>query len=175
VAAIRPAAVVYREEQNFDWRIYALFAVLELLAWVGLIWYTYRALDADAPFRAWGIPIPVLAIVGLLLLAVVVVGLLRMTTEVTPSELSVWFGWVPVYRRVVSVDAIRRLEVVTYRPIADYGGWGIRHGRDGERVLSARGDRGVRIELSDGTRLLIGSQRPEELALALEGAMRPGV
>ena len=67
-----------------------------------------------------------------------------------------------------------RLEVVSYRPLADYGGWGIRSGRDGERVLNARGNRGVRLDLADGSRLLIGSQRPEALALALERALRPG-
>ena len=34
---------------------------------------------------------------------------------------------------------------------------------------------GIHIDLADGTRLLIGSQRPEALALALEHAMlRPG-
>jgi hypothetical protein len=38
-----------------------------------------------------------------------------------------------------------------------------------------QGNRGVRLDLSDGTRLLIGSQRPEALAVALEHAMRPGV
>ncbi len=57
---------------------------------------------------------------------------------------------------------------MTYRPIADYGFWGIRAGRDGERALIARGNRGVRLELTDGTRLLIGSQRPEALAAALD-------
>ena len=35
-------------------------------------------------------------------------------------------------------------------------------------MLNARGNRGLRIDLADGTRLLIGSQRPETLALALE-------
>jgi hypothetical protein len=98
-----------------------------------------------------------------------------MTTEVTPTDLRVWFGWIPTYRRIVPVGTIVRLEVVSYRPLADYWGWGIRSGRDGERVLNARGNRGVRIELSDGTRLLIGSQRPEALAIALERSMlQPG-
>ena len=63
----------------------------------------------------------------------------------------------------------------SYRPLADYGGWGVRTGRDGERVLNARGNRGVRLDLSDGTRLLVGSQRPEALAVAIERAIRPGV
>jgi hypothetical protein len=64
---------------------------------------------------------------------------------------------------------------VQYRPIADHGGWGIRSGRDGERALTARGNRGVRLVLADGTRLLIGSQRPEELAETIERACRPDV
>ena len=113
--------------------------------------------------------------VGFGLPLLLVVGVLRMTTEVTPTDVRVWFGWVPTYRRVVPIAAIRRVEVVSYRPIPDYGGWGIRPGRDGERVLNARGNRGVRLDLTDGSRLLIGSQRPEELALAIEGALRPGI
>ena len=96
-----------------------------------------------------------------------------MTTEVTPTEVRVWFGWVPIYRRAVPITNIHAIEVVQYRPIVDYGGWGIRAGRDGERVLNARGNRGVRLELADGTRLLIGSQRPEELAETIERARRP--
>lgn len=38
----------------------------------------------------------------------------------------------------------------------------------GENVaLNARGDRGVRLMLTDGRRVLVGSQRAEELAAAL--------
>ncbi len=59
-------------------------------------------------------------------------------------------------------------------PIADYGFWGIRSGRDDTRALIARGNRGVRLELADGSFLLIGSQRSEALARAIEHAMRPG-
>ena len=32
VATMRPAATVFHEEQSFDWRVYALIAVLELVA-----------------------------------------------------------------------------------------------------------------------------------------------
>jgi hypothetical protein len=70
---------------------------------------------------------------------------------------------------------VQKIEVVTYRPFRDFGGWGIRAGRNGERALCARGDRGVRLELLDGTRLLIGSQTPEALATAIERAVRPGL
>jgi hypothetical protein len=174
VAAIQPSAVVYREEQNFDWWVYALVAVIELLAWISAAWFWQRTVHAAAAAtHPWAIGLQLGAVVGLVLPAALVVGLLHMTTAVTPTDLQVWFGWVPTYRRVVPVGTIQHLEVVRYRPLADYGGWGVRAGRDGERVLNARGDRGVRLDLSDGTRLLIGSQHPEDLARALERAMQP--
>jgi hypothetical protein len=174
VASFQPAAVVYREEQSFDWRVYALTALAEALTGLAMV-YVYQGGNTpglNGPRKE--LAMALLLLVEFCLIPLVIVGLLRMTTEVTPTDLRVWFGWVPTYRRFVDLGAVRRIEVVTYRPLADYGGWGIRMGRDGERVFNARGNRGVRLELADGTRLLIGSQRPEALALAIEGSLRPG-
>ena len=176
VATMRPAAIVFREEQYFDWRVYALIAALEVLAGIALVWLTPRWDFVDALLaHKWSIEFSLGAALGLALPMALSVCLLQMTTEVTPTEVRVWFGWVPIYRREVSITDIRRYHVVQYRPIVDYGGWGIRAGRDGERVLTARGNRGVRLELADGTKLLIGSQRPEELAETIERARRPDV
>jgi hypothetical protein len=163
VAALRPAVVVFREEQYFDWRVYTVIALGSVITALGLV-----------HGRAWSIELLVGLVLGLSLVMVMVFFLLQMTTEVIPTDVGVWFGWLPTYRRIVPIAAIRKIEVVTFRPIADYGFWGIRRGRDGERVLIARGNRGVRLELQDGSKLLIGSQRPEALATALERAMRPG-
>jgi hypothetical protein len=164
VASLQPAAVVFREEQYFDWRVYALFALVELLTGLGLV----RG-------NGWSREVVLGLVIGLALLMFVIVFLLHMTTDVTPTDVRVWFGWAPTYRRIVSIGTIRSIDVVTYRPIADYGFWGIRTGRDGERALIARGNRGVRLELTDGTRLLIGSQRPEVLAAAMDRTLRPNL
>jgi hypothetical protein len=85
----------------------------------------------------------------------------------------VWFGWIPSYRRRVPIGSVVSARAVTYRPLADCGGWGIRSGGDGERVLNARGIAGVRLVLSDGSSLLIGSQNPETLAASIEALIRP--
>jgi hypothetical protein len=162
VATLQPATAVFREEQYFDWRVYALFAALELLTAMGLF---HR--------QAWSLEFLLGLVLGIGLVVFVILFLLYMTTEVRPTDVRVWFGWVPIYRRIIPIDSVRRVEVVTFRPIADYGFWGIRSGRDGERALIARGNQGVRLELADGSRLLIGSQRPEALAAAVESAMRP--
>ncbi|HEX8202518.1 MAG TPA: hypothetical protein VF590_18720 [Isosphaeraceae bacterium] len=170
--AVLPPAAIYREEQTFGWWVYAFLAVVIAgLAGLGLAWAQRAHPGAAASVLAWG---PGLAL-GLTLPVVLVLAVLRMVTEVSPVEVRVWFGWLPTYRRVVPIAAVRGVEVVHYRPIADHGGWGIRRGRDGERVLTARGDRGVRLHLADGSRLLIGSQRPEELAAVLRRAMQPVV
>jgi hypothetical protein len=161
---LRPAAAVYREDQHFDWRVYALIALVGLATGLGLL----RG-------RVWSREVALGLVIGLTFLMFVVVFVLHMTTEVGPTGLRVWFGWAPASPRIVSIHTIRTVDVVTYHPITDYGFWGIRTGRDGERAFIARGSRGVRLELIDGTRLLIGSQRPEALAAVLDGALRPGV
>jgi hypothetical protein len=170
VATLRPAAVVFREEQNFAWWIYAVLGVMAIFAWVAPAWAHPGAGNPGAG-KGWEIPIGLA--VGLTLPTVLILGVLRMTTEVTPTDVRVWFGWIPTYRHLVPLGNIERLEVVCFRPIADYGFWGVRSGRDGECALIARGNSGVRLYLSDGSRLSIGSQRPEALAVALEKAMRP--
>lgn len=164
--AIPGPVAVYREEQLFGWWVYALMALMVAIA---CVFYAIRP-EADPARRD---PATLAILVGLTLPAVFTLGVLRMTTEVTALRVEVWFGWIPTYRRVLDAGAVRRVEVVTYRPWADCGGWGIRTGRDGERVLNARGDRGVRLHMADGSRFLLGSQTPESLAAAIERAMNP--
>ncbi len=175
VATLGPSAIVYREEQTFDWRVYAFVAFCEIVAWCSLGWYVREAPHRAALGEFHGLPVTWLAVFLLAVVTFFLFAILHMTTEVTPTDVHIWFGWFPIYRKRFGIGTIQRVEVVTYRPIADYGGWGIRVGRDGERVLNAKGNRGVRLELSDGSRLLIGSQQPETLARTLERSLRPGV
>jgi hypothetical protein len=58
------------------------------------------------------------------------------------------------------------VEALTYRPIKDFGGWGVRWAARGI-VYNARGKRGVRMVLASGERVLVGSQRAEDLARAI--------
>jgi hypothetical protein len=176
VVTIRPAATVFHEEQHFDWRVFAFIGVVELVGGYWIVWLTrHWAPMAALLAQRWSVEFSLTLLGTVSAPFLLMVALLQMTTEVTATEVRVWFGWLPVYRRAVPITAIRRYELLQYRPIRDHGGWGIRWGREGERVLTARGDRGVRIELIDGTKLLIGSQRPEELAETLERARNPNV
>lgn len=69
-------------------------------------------------------------------------------------------GWIS---KRVRYDHIVRLESVRYHPLREFGGWGIKFGRDGKRAWTARGDEAVVLELGDGTRLYVGSDHPHRL------------
>jgi hypothetical protein len=91
----------------------------------------------------------------------------RLTTEVRDD--GVYICFFPFHRtwRRIAFTEMKQCEVRTYRPVREYGGWGIRYGGKG-KAYNVSGDRGVQIELLNGKRLLIGSQRAEELWRAIQ-------
>ncbi len=72
--------------------------------------------------------------------------------------------------RVIRYEDIARYEPRAYRPLIDYGGWGVRFGMAG-MAFNVSGKAGVLFRFNDGGRLMVGSQRPGELAAAIGRAM----
>ena len=74
----------------------------------------------------------------------------------------------PFIRRTFRADQIERCDAETYDPIGEFGGWGIR-GTPSKWgwAYNVSGNRGVRVTFRNGHRLLIGSQRAEELCEAI--------
>ena len=58
-------------------------------------------------------------------------------------------------------------EAVTYRPIREFTGWGIRWRPGWGWAYSVAGNRGLRVDLRNGSHLMIGSRAPEPLAEAV--------
>jgi len=86
---------------------------------------------------------------------------MKLITEVRSDGLYIRFY--PMSQRVVPYETITSCVPRTYSPIREYGGWGIRWGRSG-RAYNVSGNQGVQLKFSEDKPLLIGSQRPEELA-----------
>lgn len=72
--------------------------------------------------------------------------------------------------RLLPYDQIVKVEAIHYRPIRDYGGWGVR-GVMPVRAFNVSGNRGVLITFVEGKTLMIGSQRADQLALAINGRL----
>lgn len=94
---------------------------------------------------------------------------LKLVTEVQTDGLYVRFF--PLTHHKIPFENIKHCEGRTYSPIREFGGWGIRYGKRG-KAYNVSGNQGVQLELSNGKRFLIGSQRPEELARAIEAQMK---
>ena len=163
--------VTFREEQRLSGWFQALVivVVLPVAAVLG-----YAMIQQLAYGRPWGdrpMSDPALATVGgaaivFVLLIAALVCTSRLVTVVRGSGLFVRYVPFHFSPRRIALERVVGCQAVTYRPIRDYGGWGIRWASGG-RAYNARGHRGVRLDFADGRYLLLGSQRPDELAEAI--------
>lgn len=123
--------------------------------------------DTELPF-----PARVLIVVGVVAFAAAVVVLLGgLTVRIQPTGIFMHLGRVPLVRRRVPYSEIESLESVRYRPLREFGGWGVR-GWGARKAWSARGDRAVALQLEGDRLLLIGSDHPQRLEERIRTAMR---
>lgn len=94
---------------------------------------------------------------------------MRLTTVVQPGELQVRFWPFHVRPKRIPLHSVRDYERVTYNPIRDYGGWGIRWGFRG-KAYNMSGNEGVQLLFYNRKPLLIGSQHAEKLFEAIRQA-----
>lgn len=156
--------VIFREVQYMRhvWWVMLLVVGLAALMWWGFIqqiifgepWGTNPAPD----WMMW------------LLLMIVGIGLplafywMRLIVEVMDDSVSI--RYVPLTKRTIPLADIEQVEALTYKPLQEFGGWGVR-GRSNRRAYNVSGNRGVELTLRDGRMIMIGSQKAEELALAI--------
>ena len=67
----------------------------------------------------------------------------------------------------ISKAELKSYEVRKYSPLKEFGGWGYRIGKNG-KALNIRGNMGLDMELVDGKKLILGTQKADELKLALQ-------
>jgi len=125
----------------------------------------------NSPFSDAGL-ISITAVIFLVNLGTILLFLsARLETEVRSD--GVFYRFFPFHRsfHCVAMESVRRFYAKTYSPIREYGGWGIRRKWPGTGyglAFNVSGNQGVLFEFSNGSTLLIGSQKAEELARAIE-------
>ncbi len=158
------APPLYREVQRFkQWYFYIPILIVTVLVWYQFIQQiVLKHPLGEQPVPDWvawalglvfGIGFPLFAAVA------------RMITEVHPGVLRVRvypFRWVKIL-----LSDIRGAEPRQYSALREYGGWGIRTSLKNGRAYNASGNRGIQLVMSDGRRVLIGTQQPDQLMAAL--------
>jgi hypothetical protein len=154
----------FREVQRFPLRRIAVALasppcfMLGLLIWQVLLGHTWgKHPMSNGDVIGWTV---FLCLVYLRLITV------RLSTQVRGRELVIALRGLWRSRRI-PLDRIQSVEIITFDVIRDYGGYGIRSTRQGKAYVAA-GSRGVRLTLAGGEKVVMGSERPQELAAALQ-------
>ena len=142
--------LVYEEKQKFNafWMsVLNGFIILATLYTIYQLWgQEVDWIHFLAPFVA--------------ILSVIMISSVTLVTKIDRESLSV--GFHPFGKRTIQRRDIAKAYVRQYSPLGEYGGWGYRSGPNG-KAYNTMGDQGLQLELTDGSRLLIGTQRPREL------------
>jgi len=168
VRPVRRDAVSYREVNRakpmWIWPI--------LIFVTGMIWYGfYQQIVAGQPFGDNPGPDWVVWVSWLLAGVGLPVFIFVARVIVTVGRDDVTVRWFPLKTRRVPLADIESCEVRKYRPILEYGGWGIRYGGpDRGWAYTLSGNRGVFVRNASGKHLLIGSESPQRLAAAIDAA-----
>ena len=161
--SVETNGAIFREEQRFrQTPLWAGIASVALFEWLR---FARRSIARRTSLWAWirwlafGVTIPWAVFSA------------KLITEVKANQLRVEFSSSLLQvAHLMSLDELKSHEVVTYRPFKDFGGWGLRWTPWTGWGYTVGGNEGVKVELENGTQLLIGSQRAPELDDAISSA-----
>ena len=162
-------AVLFQEVQAFrkDWPT-PLFLLIVGIPWISIAFavLVLRTVGKPVPPAfAWGIGLAMSLAFSLFMSS------LKLTISVRSDGL--FYRYFPFHlsEQRLGFEEIAEHKVREYRPLVEYGGWGIRNGPKG-KAYNVVGKKGVQLVLTSGKRVLFGSQRAEELAGAIESASK---
>jgi hypothetical protein len=175
------AAILYKEEQKFStpWIFLVIYPVL------GLLIYLLKQNELN------GESMPVIDkddILGLIIIGVIffimMIGLtilfykMKLITHIKPD--GIYLRYLPIIRkeRFISKGEISKFKVRKYHPAREYGGHGIKKGRkirNSGKAYTVSGRIGLQLYLTNGQKILIGTQRKEAITYAMEKMMNAPV
>ena len=119
--------------------------------------------------------LPIAVIIGVVMaLPMIMMALCKLHVEVCSENISLRFFPFHSTPRIYPMSSIRSAEATAYSPIRDYGGWGLRRNRAGEKIYNTSGNKGVQLTFEDGKKMIIGSQQAEKLAQEISVFIRRG-
>jgi hypothetical protein len=158
----------FEERQRFrQWWIYLVMAG-SMAAWVYAFSVSVAAAESEK-----AAPDIILLFTGVIpLLLIMLFATTGLETRISSDGLHYRFR--PFHLREKHIDRkeIISWEVRKYRPIAEYGGWGIRSGgKKYGKAFNVSGNMGLQLYLANGKKLLIGTRMPAEAEKAMKKMM----
>ncbi len=143
--------------------------------WVGLLIWVPCLGGGLAVLASGDKTVPLFILGGIVMLLPLFFQLLwgALIVEVTPDEMTVTFGRLRWPTKGIAFDDVVAMDPVTYRPIREFGGWGIRFARGGKSAWATRGNKALKVELKNGKTVYVGSDKPERLLSRIVATVGP--
>jgi len=154
--------IIFSETQRFkQWWIWLLLVGINALSIYGV----FHQVIGGQPFGDKPMSNSALMIMtGTILLVTAIFSMLKLETQIKQDGIYVRFFPFHLKFKYFNWNVISNYYVRQYKPIKEYGGWGIRYGFFGKgKALNISGKDGLQLEFFDGKKLLIGTQRAKEL------------
>ncbi len=126
----------------------------------------------DKPVSDTGLVIAAILVLLILVVSAILLFGSVLSTTVYSDRLEITF-W-PYFKKpvVFNKDSIASFEIRQYKPLKEYGGWGVRYGTKGSgKAYNVRGNKGLQILTKDNKRLLLGTQRSDALLHSMKKMM----
>ena len=163
--------LIYSEEQKFSpWLRWLIAASMVLVVPFSIFSLTKMNSEQDTSELAVILPL----IIGGLFVPIAVAllfGMLKLQTQVRSDGLYIRFFPFHISFKRFTAEDLSKYYARQYKPVIEYGGWGIRFILRNGRAYNVSGNKGVQLVFKSGKRLLIGSQRAEELEEAIRSTM----
>lgn len=159
--------VLFAEKQKFNqWWVWLLLLGINAQLIFGVYKQVYQGMTfGDRPMSNEGL----LFAAGLVFAITILFISANLQTRVKSDGIYVRFFPFHLSFKHYQWNSISKSFVREYSPITEYGGWGLRLGLFGKgRAFNVSGNKGLQLIFSDNKKLLIGTNKPDELTTALK-------
>ncbi|AIY13654.1 hypothetical protein [Cellulophaga baltica] len=149
---------LFYEEQKFtQWWLWLLLLLIIGYLFFDLISFSY---SSDEIFTVGTIIFNTENLIPLILVCLVILLFLILKLKTTLSQDYIQISFFPFFTKKWNWSEINTAEIVTY----GFVGYGIRLSLKYGTVYNIKGNQGLAIHLKNGKKLMVGTQKPEELA-----------
>lgn len=160
------ARITYSEKQYFrQWWIVFIMIPVPLI----MLWAIFQQIVLDKPFGNHPAPDLALIIISIVvILPSVLFFLVRLETKIDDS--GIFYRLIPFHIKLkkISWNDISEIYVRKYNPIGEYGGWGLKGSKKHGKAINVSGNMGLQIILKNGEKILVGTNKPDELNRILQ-------
>lgn len=157
---------IFKEEQRFNQTWIIVLIGISTIIPVAILLHTYINKPKSLS------TIELISVILVLILASGIIFFFKLITRI--DEKGIYYKFFPFQFKLKLIEwqEIEEAYVRNYDAITEYGGWGLKGGalwnKSKGRAINVSGDIGIQLQLKNGKKLLIGTQKKEEAIRVLE-------